>query len=188
MGMKCRMEKPHWHVRSSTYVVDSPYMRLRKDEIDFPDGGGTIDYYVRESAGFIIVFAMTDDDRVVVVHQYRYGIDGITLELPAGTIDDDEHALACAQRELIEETGFTADHWEEILTVPSEPVRSNSIMHAYIARGATRTHEQSLDDGEHLEAEVIPIDEFKRRLLAGQVSAVPSVAAGYAALQHLGRL
>ncbi len=182
------MEKPHWHVRSSTYVVESEFLRLRRDEIELPDGKRIPDYFVRESAGFVVTFAMTDDDRVVVVHQYRYGADCITLELPAGSIDSEEHALSCAQRELTEETGFSADQWEEVLVAPSEPVRSNSMMHVYIARNAKLTHEQKLDLGEHIEWELMPIDEFRRHLFEGSISAVSSIAAGYAALHRLGRL
>ena len=163
-------------------------MRLRKDIIELPDGERITDYYVRESPGFVIVFAMTDDDRVVVVHQYRYGIDRVTLELPAGTIDDDEHPLRCAQRELLEETGFSAEHWEELMVAPSDPVRSNSQMHAYIARGARCTHEQDLDEGEEVEWDLISMDEFNRRLHAGEFGAVPSIAVAYAALERLGRL
>ena len=182
------MEKPRWHVRSSTYIVESEFLRLRKDEIELPDGKRIPDYFVRESPGFVVTFAMTDDDRVVVVHQYRYGADRITLELPAGSIDDEEHALDCAARELTEETGFTADRWEEVLVVPSEPVRSNSNMHVFLARNAKRTHEQKLDIGEHLEWELMPIDEFKRHLFEGSINALSSVAAGYASLRRLGWL
>ncbi len=187
-GIKARMEKPRWHVRSRTYVVESEFLRLRRDEIELPDGKRIPDYFVRESPGFVIAFAITDDDRVLVVHQYRYGADRITLELPAGSIDDEEHALACAQRELNEETGFTADQWEEVLVTPAEPVRSDSIMHVFLARNAKRTHEQKLDLGEHLEWQLIPIDEFKQHLFDGAIGAVSSVAAGYAALRRLGRL
>lgn len=182
------MEKPRWHVRNRTYVIESQFLRLRRDEIELPDGKRIPDYYVRESPGFIIVFALTDDDRVVLVHQYRYGIDRITLELPAGAMEDEEHPLLCAQRELMEETGFTAEHWEELLVAPSDPVRSNSIMHAYLARGAKCTHEQDLDEGEEVEWELLPIDEFKRRLHDGEMGAVPSIAVAYAALERLGRL
>jgi 8-oxo-dGTP pyrophosphatase MutT (NUDIX family) len=182
------MEKPHWHVRSSTYIVESEFLRLRKDEIELPDGRRIPDYFVRESPGFVVSFPMTDDDRVVVVHQYRYGADRITLELPAGSIDAEEHALVCAQRELTEETGFTADRWEEVLVTPAEPVRSDSMMHVFLARNAKLTHEQKLDLGEHLEWELMPVDEFKRHLFEGSIGAVSSVAAGYAALHRLGRL
>ena len=188
MGMNGGMEKPQWRVRSRTMVIDSQFLKLRRDEIELADGKRIPDYFVRESPGFVIVFALTDDDQVVIVHQYRYGIDRITLELPAGAMEDEEHPLLCAKRELIEETGFTSDHWEELLAAPSDPVRSNSIMHAYLARGAKCTHGQNLDDGEEVEFGLMPIDQFAQELRNGAIGAVPSIAVAYAALERLGRL
>jgi ADP-ribose diphosphatase len=187
-GYEEAMEKPQWRVRSRTYIVESEFLRLRRDEIELPGGERITDYYVRESPGFVIVFPVTSDGEVLVVHQYRYGIDRITLELPAGAMESDEHPLCCAQRELIEETGFTSERWEELLVAPSDPVRSNSIMHAFIARDAQRTHEQDLDDGEEVEWALVPLDEFRERLQRGEIGAVPSIAVAYAALTALGRV
>ena len=77
------MDKPRWRVRSSSYVVDSPYMRLRADELELPDGTIVSNYYVRESFGFVTILALTTDRQVILVRQYRYGADSIHLELPA---------------------------------------------------------------------------------------------------------
>ena len=71
------MEKPIWRRRASSYVVDSPFMRLRADEVELPNGTIVHDYYVRESRGFVTVLPLTGDDRVVLVRQYRYGTDAI---------------------------------------------------------------------------------------------------------------
>lgn len=181
------MDKPNWTVRSRTYVVESEYLRLRKDEIELPDDGKTTDFYVRESEGFVIVFALTHDEHIVAVNQYRYGIDRVTLELPAGTIESDEHPLLCAKRELAEETGYSAEEWEPLLQTPSDPVRSNSIMHAFIAYGARKTQDPNPDEGEIVEAALIPLAEIQSRLKDGEFGSVPSVAAAYAALAHLAR-
>lgn len=182
------MEKPQWRVRSRTYIVESKYLRLRRDEIELPNGTRIDEYYIRESHGFIIVFALTPDRQVVVVHQYRYGIDQVTLELPAGALEDEEHPLDCAKRELLEETGFTSPRWEELLTAPSEPVRSNSMMHAFIAYDATQTHDQDLDEGEEVEWSLMSIDELRKRLDDGEIGAVPSIAVVYAALERLRKI
>ncbi len=169
------------------YVVESKYLRLRKDAVEIP-GTGRSDFYVRESDGFIIVFALTPDERVVAVHQYRYGIDRITLELPAGTIESSEDPLRCAKRELAEETGYAAERWEALISAPSDPVRSPSIMHAYIAYDARQVEDPHPDDGEVVETALVPLSDWLERTRRGELGSVPSVAATYAALERLGRL
>ena len=88
------MEKPVWRVRSSSYVVDGPYMRLRRDEVELPNGTVIPDYYVRESDGFVVIFALTADGKVLLGREYRYGCDAIGLELPAGNMAPGEDPAA----------------------------------------------------------------------------------------------
>jgi ADP-ribose pyrophosphatase len=132
------MEKPAWRLRASRYVVDSPYMRLRSDEVELPNGMIVPDYYVRESRGFVVVVALTPDERVVLVRQYRYGSDSIHLEVPAGMLLDDEEPESCARRELAEETGYEVESCELVADYFPEPVRSNARAYIYIGRGARR--------------------------------------------------
>ena len=96
------MSNRNWRVTASSYVVDSHFLRLRKDTIELPDGAIVQDYYVRESRGFVIVFAITEGSRVVLVRQYKHGIGQELLELPAGAIDPDEKPIDTAVRELRE--------------------------------------------------------------------------------------
>lgn len=180
------MEKPHWRLLSSTYVIESPFLRLRKDSVELPNGTVVQDYYVRESRGFVVVFAVTPEENVVLVEQYRYGNDSIVTELPAGTIDDDEDPQKCARRELTEETGYSSDDWELILETATEPVRSNSVMRCYVARNAILTAEQSLDDTEHIEVRLVPLKDLRRMLRDGEMQSAHSIAAAYAALDALG--
>jgi ADP-ribose pyrophosphatase len=182
------MEKPRWRVRASSYVVDSPYLRLRKDEIELPNGTIVPDYYVRESQGYVVVFAITPEHQVVLTRQYRYGNDSIGLELPAGTLGDCEDPLECAQRELAEETGYTSRRWERLIASPAEPVRSTSVMYAFIAHDAVRTAQQRLDETEHIDVEVVPVHTFLAELRDGTLMPVASIAAGYAAMDRLGTL
>ena len=181
------MERPNWRVVSSSYVIETPFLRMRRDEVDVPSQEGLTAFFVRESRGFSIVLALTAELEAVVVRQYRYGIDGFTLELPAGTIDGDEDALVCARRELEEETGFTAPRFEHVLSVPAEPVRSTSIMHVYVALEAKRTHDTNLDAFEVLSSQTMPLEELREVLRTGGFGAAHSVAAAHAALDYLNR-
>jgi len=74
--------KPPWRVTASRYVVDTRHLRLREDTIELPDGTIVEGYFVRESRGFVVIFALTPDNRVVLVRQYKHGIGRVVLELP----------------------------------------------------------------------------------------------------------
>lgn len=182
------MEKPHWKRRSSSYIVESPFMRLRADEVELPNGTIVPQYFIRESAGFVIAFAVTTDDRIVAVRQYRYGSDEIHLELPAGMLDDGESPLACVKRELAEETGFEAPSWEPVGAYYAEPVRSTAKAHVYFARGAERTREPELDATEVLEVELLRFDAFREMLKDGRIDHGHTLTAGYCVLDYLNRL
>jgi ADP-ribose pyrophosphatase len=182
------MEKPQWRVRRSTYAVDSPYMRLRSDELELPDGTIVQNYYVRESRGFVIILALTQDEQVILVRQYRYATDSIHLELPAGMLLDDEAPEACALRELAEETGYEVASCEPVTEFLPEPVRSTARAYVYIGRDARKTREPQLDPTEHLEVELVTLARFRALLADGTIDAGASIAGGYRALDYLGRL
>ncbi len=182
------MEKPAWRRRSSTYVVDSPHLRLRVDELELPDGTVIPNYYVRESAGFVIVFALTTEREVILVRQYRYGADAIHLELPAGTIDDGEDPRDCAIRELAEETGYEAGDVELIGSYRAEPARSTAFAYMFLATGARRTRDPLLDPTEIIEVELEPLESFRQMLRDGRIDNGASIATGYAAVDRLGAL
>jgi ADP-ribose pyrophosphatase len=182
------MEKPAWRRRASRYVIDSPFLRLRADDIELPDGTVVSDYYVREARGFVVVLALTHDDRVVLVRQYRYGADSIHLELPAGTLNDGEDPSGCALRELAEETGFSVERCELAAEFFAEPVRSPAVAYVFIGTGAERAGAPAPDVTEHLEAEIVTVDIFRAMLTDGRIDTGSSIAAGYLALAKLGRL
>jgi ADP-ribose pyrophosphatase len=183
-----RVEKPLWHRRSSKLVIDSKYMRLRVDEVELPNGTIVPNYYVRESNGFVLVFPVTVDRRIVLVRQYRYGSDAIHLELPAGTLDDGEDALRCAQRELLEETGYEAAHWQFLGSYFAEPVRANAKARIFLALDARKIREPALDPTEVMEVELATFEEFRAMLRDGRIDAGHALVAGYRALDSLNGL
>jgi ADP-ribose pyrophosphatase len=180
------MEKPVWKLRGSSYVVDTPFMRLRQDEVELPDGTVIPDYFVRESDGFVVIFALTVDGRVLVGREYRYGCDAVGLELPAGNIAAGEDPLACARRELREETGYDAGSLEPIGSWYAEPVRSSARAHAFLARDAVKAGAQRLDATEHIEVLDVSVDELREMLRDGRIHSLSSVAVAYRALDAIG--
>ncbi len=178
------MEKPGWRLRASRYIVDSPYMRLRADAVELPDGTILPEYYVRESNGFVTILALTDDAHVVLVRQYRYGADSIHLELPAGMLGEEE-PRDCALRELAEETGYAVDRCELVGQYFPEPVRSPGRAYVYIGSSARKVREPDPDPSEHLEVELATVPRFRAMLEDGTIDSGGSIAAGYLALDRL---
>lgn len=177
------MEKPVWRVRSSSYVVETPFMRLRRDEVELPDGTVVPDYFVRESNGFVVVFALTEEGRVLLGREYRYGCDAIGYELPAGNIADGEAPALCAARELREETGYEAARIEAIGDWYAEPVRSKARCYAFLATGARKAGEQRLDPTECIEVAEATVEDLRAMLRDGRVHSLASVAVAYRALE-----
>ncbi len=181
------MEKPRWRVRSSSYVIDSPYMRVRRDEVTLPNGTAIDDYYVRESDGFAFIFPVTQSGAVVLTEQYRYGADDITIELPAGNLEPGEDPQRCAQRELLEETGYDAHEFRLLGTYYAEPVRSRSQCIVYAALGARKVAEQHLDTTECIRAFEVSLDELRAIVASGRMNSLGSVAATLLGLSALAR-
>lgn len=177
-----------WRVTASSYVVDTPFLRLRKDRIELPDGTIIDDYYVRESRGFVVIFALTPENRIVLVRQYKHGIGKTLLELPAGAIDPGETPPQCAARELAEETGYTAPAMEFVRSFVVDPTNSDTIAHLFLARGARRTQTQELDVTENIVVELASPAELREMVRDGIIDSVPHVASIYLMLDRLSGL
>jgi ADP-ribose diphosphatase len=176
-----------WKILSSEYRVDTKFLRLRADRVALPSGVVVEEYFVRESRGFSVVFALTADDRVLLVRQYKHGVEEVVTELPAGVMDDGETPEACASRELAEETGYTGSAPEFVRTFLTDPTNSTSRFHVFVVRDATRTREPQNDITEEIEVELATVDEVRAMALDGRIAAGSQVAAVLATLAYLGR-
>lgn len=178
------MENPKWRVLASSYIVDTPFLRLRKDSIELPDGTQIDDYYVREGQGFSVIFALTPEKHVVLVRQFKYGIGRTMLELPAGFVDAGEDPLQTAIRELQEETGYVAQSLEYVRSFAAEPSNSQTEMHLFIAREARLEAEQNLDITEVIDVELCSLEELRTKVACGEIDAMAQVAAIYYILEN----
>ena len=177
-----------WHVAASEIVIDTPHLRLRRDDIVLPDGSHIKGYYVRESRGFSVIFALTTERRVVLVKQYKHGVARSVLELPAGAIDPGESPLDCARREFAEETGYAAADFENVATFATDPTNSDAHLYLFLAREARPALEQALDMTKDIEVQLATLDELRRFARDGTIEVSSHIAAIYFMLDRLGEL
>ena len=159
-------------------MFDGALLHVRRDRVRLPDGGeATREYVVHPGA--VLMLPILADGRLVLERQFRYPVGRVMLEFPAGKIDPCETPLATAQRELREETGYTAGTWEHLGPVHPEIGYSTEVIEMYIATDLAHVGAQ-LDDGEFLDIVLMPEDELLAAFDAGLVTDGKTIAALFA--------
>lgn len=144
-----------------------------------PSDGASREFLVVDAPDWINVIPLTDDDRVVVVRQFRFGVDGVTLEIPGGMCDRGEDPREAARRELREETGYDARDFVSLGSVHPNPAIQNNRCHTFLARGAFRAGDPQPDENEEIAVETVPLDDVPKLIADGTISHALVVAAFY---------
>lgn len=139
-----------WKKLGSSYLIQRWWMNLRVDRVLLPNGVELSEYHVLEHPDWVAVVCLTEEGKLLMVEQYRYAVDQVSLELPAGVIDKGEDPLDAAKRELLEETGYEADDWTLLGRCAQDPSRQTNFAYFYAARNARRIAEPALDESEQL--------------------------------------
>jgi 8-oxo-dGTP pyrophosphatase MutT (NUDIX family) len=158
-----------WEVLSSTYLHRKRWLTLRQDRVRLPGGGVIDEYFVNEFSPWTNVVAVTDDHKIVLVRQYRYGLGAVHFELPGGVVDPGEEPAAAARRELLEETGFGGGHWELLMTLSANPALQTNLTHTFLATGVVLQQPPECHPTEELSIHLIPMGEVRRIVLEGEV-------------------
>jgi ADP-ribose pyrophosphatase len=137
------------HAVSREELVRGNFLHAVRDTVRLPDGHTATREYVLHP-GAVMVVPMLDDGRLVLERQYRHPLGRVMIEFPAGKIDPGEAHLACARRELLEETGYVATGWAHAGRLHNAIAYSNEFIDVFFARGLTLTGRQ-LDHGEFLD-------------------------------------
>ena len=151
-----------WKVLESTYLHKIPWLTIRKDKCELPNGNIVPAFYVNEYPDWVNAFALTKEGKVIMVRQYRHGIGTIETELPGGVVEDGESLEEGVKRETLEETGYSFDKVEYLGKISANPSTTNNFMHMFLATGGEKVAEQNLDDSEEVEVLLMTIDEVKK--------------------------
>lgn len=165
-----------WAIRHSQLCYHSPpWVKVYRQEFKLPDGRVLPDFHHVDLGDYVMVVAVVDGGRLVMIREWRPGAEAVTLEVPAGLVELNELPLDAAKRELAEETGYVSEAWRQLLPSQiTDPNRGCGRMHVFLALEA-RLQTESTE--EHC-VELVSFDDFMRMVRTGDVdTCVPTLAA-----------
>ena len=161
---------------SGETVYDGKIVRLDVDRVRLASGCEVVREVVRHP-GAVVVVPVLDRERIVLVRQYRYPVEDVLLELPAGKLDRGETPLDCARRELGEETGYRARNWESLGAFYTTPGFTNEVLHAFVAEGLETGSSSLPDPDEVIRVVSLPVRQLLEMAREGSLRDAKTLAA-----------
>lgn len=179
----------NWKILSSELLFNDTWLRARRDKCQRPDGKIIEPYYVMEYPEWTTALALTRENKVIMVRQYRHALGIECVEIPGGCIDaSDKDQEAAIRREFLEETGFAFDQAHFLGTTSPNPSTNSNLMHMFLLTGGQKVQEQELDGNEEIEVMEISLDELKQLLLENKIVQSMHVTTIFYGLLHLQKL
>lgn len=165
------------------------WLSLRADTCQMPDGKIVEPFYIIEYSTWVHVVALTKNQEVVLVEQYRHGIQKTVLELPGGCMEvEDIEPLLAAKRELLEETGYTSNTFIEIGVISPNPSSHNNFIHSFLATDVELVADLKLDDTEEINVVILPLNKVIESIDNGIFLQALHISSLFLALKKLGKL
>ncbi len=158
------MKKMTWKRLSTEYLIERPWLTARRDKVELPDGRIMDEYYVLEYPTWVNVIAVTKDEKMILVRQYRHALERTCFEIVAGVVEANEDPLNAARRELLEETGYSGGEWQELMQLSANASTMTNLTHCFLAIGVENTSTQQLDATEDIEVYTFPKETVKEML------------------------
>ena len=177
-----------WKVLESEYLFTEPWLTIRRDRCELPNGNIMPAFYVQEYPTWVCVFALTKENKVVMVKQYRHGIQEISIEPAGGVVDKGEEPLTAIKREVMEETGYEFQSYEFLGKVCANPSTGDNYLHMFLATGGKKVKEQSLDANEEIEVLELSFEELMQLMDENKIMQSMHMTTIYYALKMLGKL
>ena len=159
-----------WQARGENYLFRRPpWLVLRHQTFRLPTGREIADYWISEYPPWVSVVAVTTDDHLVLLRQYRPGIGAVHWEIPAGVAEPNEDEEQSARRELLEETGFGGGRWSVLSRLSANPALQDNISTTFLAEGVEGVAEPAPEATEDLRVHLVKVDDALAILDQGEM-------------------
>ena len=176
-----------WKVLDTKYLFKRTGLAVRIDQCE-TSNGHIFEPYIIETGTWVNVIALTKNREVILIKQYRHGVGQILVEIPAGIMDEEDGSpRQAAQRELLEETGYTSEQFIEVGKVYPNPATHNNLTYSFLALDVEKVGRQNLDATEEIDVFLVPLDEFISLVKGGDLPQALHVSALFFALEYLER-
>lgn len=163
--------------QSGNLAYDGHFLKVHCDTVKLPDGKNVAREFIKHP-GAVVILPLFSDGTVLLERQFRYPLNKVFIEFPAGKIDAQENPLDSAKRELLEETGYTADKWQFICTIHNAIAYADEHLDIFLATGL-HVGQQKLDEGEFLDVYRAPLSELLDQVRSGLVTDVKTVIGAF---------
>ena len=143
---------------------------IREDSYQLPRNHREAPFYILESNDWVNVIPLTEEGEVILIRQFRFGIEKVTLEIPGGIVEPGYTPLAAGQKELLEETGCKSDQWEYLGFVHPNPAFLTNRCHSFLARGVKKIADITPEESEEIEVLQCPFPEIKDLIAKGSIT------------------
>ena len=172
-----------WKILESHHI----HKNVRIDKCELPNGM-MLEGFVLEYGDWATILAVTKQQEVVLVRQYRHGAQKVILELPGGAMETEESPMQSARRELLEETGYTSDNFVQIGCVSPNPANQTNLIYSFLALDVEKVGDQELDETEEIEVVLKPLEEVIRMAKSGELLQSMQVSTVFFALAYMNRI
>lgn len=159
-----------WRCTGRRLLHSFRIFNLREDRYRLPRSDQEAPFFILESPDWVNVIPLTDEGEVILIRQYRFGLETITLEIPGGMVEGGLSPLETGRKELLEETGYASEDWEYLGYVHPNPAFLTNRCHTFLARGVKKVAEIDPDESEEIEVCSAPLEQIPDLIVREEIT------------------